>query len=162
MIEELFPKYREEFAYFDIFIDWLFWKEVWCSFQSVYIDKVCLSHKQSAVECSFGSKKDYIMANLSENCIIFLRIIHKHLIPNKVKVSSITNTADMIKSVRSARDRHDQFRLENSNKKKTIEKALKREMLQTSLKRLRKRRCACSMKHINRPLMQKKTVMRIY
>ena len=110
MLEELVPKYREEFVNFDIFanclddfiIPLLYVKEL-DILSKVYILIFCLSHWQSTVECGFSENKDYVKENQSKNCLVSLRIIHNHLTSKEVAASSITITADMIKSVRSAR-----------------------------------------------------------
>ena len=109
MLEELVPKYREEFANFDIFANRLgdFIMPLLSTkkldvLSKVYILIFCLSHGQSAVERGFSANKEYIKENQSENGLVSLRIIHNHLASKKVTASSITITADMIKSVRSA------------------------------------------------------------
>ena len=70
-----------------------------------------LNHRQSAVVCGFSMNKEYITGAQSENCLVSLRIIHNHLTSKKVTASSITITADVIKSVRSAQLRYEEFQL---------------------------------------------------
>ena len=108
MLEELVPKYREEFANFDIFADRfddfiipILSAKKLDILSKVYILIFCLSHGQSAVERGFSANKEYIKENQSENCFVSLRIIHNHLRSKKVTASSITIITDMNKSVRS-------------------------------------------------------------
>ena len=119
MLEELVPKYREEFANFDIFtnqlgnfiIPFLSAKKL-DILSKVYILIFCLGQGQSAVEHGSSANKEYIKENQPQNCLVSLRIIHNHLTSKKVTASSIIITAYMIKSVRSAQLRYEQFRLE--------------------------------------------------
>ena len=73
----------------------------------------------------FSTNKEYIKENQSENCLVFLRIIHSHVTSQKVTASSITITAD-IKSVSSARLRYEQFQRKTSKEKEATERQLKR------------------------------------
>ena len=93
----------------------------------------CLSHGQSALK----QNKEYIKENQSEKCLVSLRIIHNHLASKKVTASSITITAEMIKSVRSARLRYEQFQLETLRKKKSTEKQLERKINTKELKQVK-------------------------
>ena len=82
MLEELVPKYREEFANFDIFanrldgfiISLLSVKKLEI-LSNVYILIFCLSHGQSTSEGGFSANKEYIKENQSENCLVSLRIV---------------------------------------------------------------------------------------
>ena len=94
----------------------------------VYILIFCLSHEQSAVERGFSANEEYIKENRSENCLVSLTNIYNCLTSKKVTASSITITAEMIKSVRSARLRYEQFQLETLKKKKATKKQLKRKI----------------------------------
>ena len=76
MLEELVPKYREEFADFDIianrlddFIISLLPAKKLDILSKVYILISCLSHGQFAVERGFSANKEYIKENQSENCL---------------------------------------------------------------------------------------------
>ena len=76
----------------------------------VYILIFCLSHDQQyAVERGFSANKEYIKENQSENYLVSLRIIHRHLASKKFTASSITITEDMIRFVRSTQLRYEQF-----------------------------------------------------
>ena len=99
----------------------------------VYILIFCLSHRQSAVKSGFRASKKYIKENQSENCHVSLRIIDNNLTSKKVTASSITITAHMIKSVRIVQLWYEQFQLETSSEKKTIEKQLKRKIVTDEL-----------------------------
>ena len=96
-----------------------------------------LSHGQPALKCGFSTNKEYIKENQSENCFVSLRIIHNHLTSKKRTASSITITAEIIKSVRSARLRYEQFQLETLKKKKATEKQLKRKINTKELKQVK-------------------------
>ena len=98
----------------------------------VYVLIFCLSHWQSAVECGFSTNKEYIEENQSQNCLVSLRIIHKHLTSKKVTASSITITADMI--------RYEQFQLETSKEKKATEKQLRRKIVTNELEQVKQKR----------------------
>ena len=147
MLEELVPKYREEFVNFDIFanrlddfiIPLLSAKKL-DILSKVYILIFCLNHGQSAVERGFSMNKEYIKENRSENCLVSLRIIHNHLTSKKVTASSIIITADMIKSTRSARLRYEQFQLETSKEKKATEKQLKRRIITNELEQVKQKK----------------------
>ena len=80
------------------------------------------------MERGFSANKEYIKENQSENCLVSLRNIYNCLTSKKVTPSSITITAEMIKSVRSARLRYEQFQLETLKKKKATKKQLKRKI----------------------------------
>ena len=129
MLEELVPKYREEFANFDIFANRLddfnyttLSAKKLDILSKVYILILCLSHRQSAVKHGFSASKEYIKENQSENCHASLRIIDNNLTSKKVTASGITIAAYMIKSVRTVQLWYEQFQLEISSKKKTTEK----------------------------------------
>ena len=148
MLEELVPKYIEEFANFDIFanrmddfiIPLLSAKKL-NILSKVYILLVfCLSYGQSAVKRGFSANKQYIKENQSENCLVSLRVIHNHLTSKKVTANSITITADMMKSVRSARLRYEQLQLETSKEKKVIEKQMKRKIVTNELKQVKQKK----------------------
>ena len=133
MLEKLIPKCREGISNFDIFANRLddfniplLSAKKFDILSKVYILIFCLSHGQSTVERGFSANKEYIKKNQSENCLVSLRIIHNHLTSKKVTASSITITADLIKSVRSARLRYEQFQLEISKEKKPTDKQLKK------------------------------------
>ena len=83
MLQELDPKYREEFANFDIldnrlhdFVVPLLSAKKLDMLSKVYILIFCLSHGQSAVEHGFSVNKEYIKENQSENCLVSLSIYH--------------------------------------------------------------------------------------
>ena len=144
ILEELVPKQREEFANFDIFanqlddciVPLLFAKKL-DILSKVYILIFCLSHGQSAVECGFSTNKEHIKQNQSENCLVSLRIIHNHLTSKKATASSINITGDMIKSVRNAQLRYEQFQFETSKEKKATEKQLKRKIVTNQLEQVK-------------------------
>ena len=69
--------------------------------------------------------------------MFFLRIIHNHLASKKVTASSVTITADTIKSFKSARLRYEQFQLETSKEKKAAEKQLKRKIVTNELEQVK-------------------------
>ena len=98
-----------------------------------------MSHRQSAVERGFRANKEYIKENQSENCPVSLRIIHINLTFRKGTASSITITADMIKSARSARLKYEQFQLETSKEKKATEKHLKRKIVTNKLEQVKQK-----------------------
>ena len=106
----------------------------------VYILIFCLSYGQSAVERGFSANKEYIKENQSEYCLVSLRIIHNHLTFKKVTASSITITADMITSVRSARLRYEQCQLKTSKNKTATEKQLKRKIVTDELKQVKQKK----------------------
>ena len=106
----------------------------------VYILIFCLSHGQSAVERGFSANKEYIKENQYEYCLVSLRIIHSHLTSKTFTASSITITAGMIKSVRSAQLRYEQFQLETFKEKKATEKKLKRKIVSNKLKQVEQKK----------------------
>ena len=147
MLQELYPKYREEFANFDIldnrlhdFVVPLLSAKKLDILSKVYILIFCLSHGQSAVEHGFSMNKEYIKENQSENCFVSLSIIHNHLTSKKVTSNSITITAEMIKSVRSVWLRYEQFQLETLKKKKDTEKQLKRKINTNKLEQVKQKK----------------------
>ena len=147
MLQELVPKYREEFANFDIFanrlddfiIPLLSAKKL-DILSKVYILIFCLIHGQSAVKRGVSANKEYIKEKHSENCLVSLRIIQNHLTTKKVTASSITITADMIKFVRSARLRYEQFQFETSKEKKATEKQLERKIVTNELEQVKQKK----------------------
>ena len=88
----------------------------------------------------FSANKQYIKENQSENGLVSLRVIHNHLTSKKVTANSITITADMMKSVRSARLRYEQLQLETSKEKKVTEKQMKRKIVTNELKQVKQKK----------------------
>ena len=88
----------------------------------------------------FSTNKEYIKENQSENCLVFLRIIHSHVTSQKVTASSITITADMIKSVSSARLRYEQFQRKTSKEKEATERQLKRKIVANKLGQVKQKK----------------------
>ena len=132
----------------------------------VYIFIFCLSHGQSAVERGFSANKEYIKENQYENCLVSLRIIHSHLTSKTFTASSITITADMIKSVRSTQLRFEQFQLETFKEKMATEKKLKRKIVTNKLEQVEQKKnrllesgCELGKIKINCPTMQNKRMI---
>ena len=99
-----------------------------------------MSHGQSTIERGFSVNKEYIKENQSENCLVSLRIVYNHLTSKKVTASSITITADMMKSVRSVLLRYEQFQLETSKEKKATEKQLKKKIATNELEQVKQKK----------------------
>ena len=91
------------------------------------------------MERGFSTNKECIKDNQSEKCYVSLRIIHNHLTSKKVNANSI-NIEDMIKSVRSARLRNEQFHLKSSQKKNATGKQLKRKIVTNELKQVKQKK----------------------
>jgi len=147
LIDKVVPKYRDEFDKFDMFKQRLdefymqYLKEKkFESLSKVFIEIFCLSHGQSDIERGFKDNKELAVTNQSEQSLIGLRLVKDHLTSNKVSSNNVQITTDMLKAVRGARAKYEEYEAQLSKKKKCSEKALKRKIISDELDEVKKKK----------------------
>jgi len=135
-VEDVVAKHREEFSSFemftqrlDVFLMRYLSEKKFESLSMVCILMFCLSHGQSSIERGFSINKEFISDNQSESSFISLRMVHDHL-----KSKNVTS------SVRSARTRYDQARIDDSTKKNESAANLKRKIISNELEEVNKKK----------------------
>jgi len=146
-VEDVVAKHREEFSSFemftqrlDVFLMRYLSEKKFESLSMVCILIFCLSHGQSSIERGFSINKEFISDNQSESSLISLRMVHDHLKSKNVTSKDVVISGDMIKSVRSARTRYDQARIDDSTKKNESAANLKRKIISNELEEVNKKK----------------------
>ena len=75
----------------------------------VFVLVFCLSHTQSQIERGFNTNKEFSVVNQSEFCLTALRTVQDHMQAKGISAVDINITKDLIKSIKLARQRYDEY-----------------------------------------------------
>ena len=101
-----------------------------------------LFHGQAHIERGFRDNRDFVADNQKVLSLVSLRIVHEYMLANSFEPHNIPFTHEMVKNVKSARSRYQEYLDEQTKHKQLNAKELKRKIVCDELIEVRKKK-AC-------------------
>ena len=153
-VQDVVVVHKEEFLEFDyankghrldaFYFTYLPGKSAYSSFSESLKIILTLSHGQAAVERGFSINKSILVDNLKTESLSSQRIVHDHMNVHDIESHEIIISPELRKSVRSSRQRYNDFCQEQKKNAKDTEQARKRKMIEDNVADVKRKRLTLS------------------